>query len=61
MVNWWTLAARAQARRDVLLGYYNIPEHLNQILKTYVNPEGMEERCKPQVWNNGEGCLKVSC
>ncbi|GBF91919.1 hypothetical protein Rsub_04643 [Raphidocelis subcapitata] len=57
-VSWWTLAARCSARRDVLLGFYEIPGTIEQPLRTVVNPVGMAERCAPRVWNNGQGRLK---
>ncbi|WIA29180.1 hypothetical protein OEZ86_011691 [Tetradesmus obliquus] len=57
-INFWQLVARCQAVGDVLLGYYAIPDHLDEPLHTVVDPVGMEERCQPRVWNSGDGHLK---
>jgi hypothetical protein len=50
--SWWTLAARCQARRDVLLGFYDIPQRIDQPLRTVINPLGMEVRAR----RGGGGC-----
>ncbi|KAF6266640.1 hypothetical protein COO60DRAFT_7439 [Scenedesmus sp. NREL 46B-D3] len=57
-INFWQLVARCQDVGDVLLGYYAIPDHLDEPLNTVVDPVGMEERCQPRVWNCGDGHLK---
>lgn len=36
------LQARCQMAGDVLLGYYEIPEHLDEPLNTVVNPIGLQ-------------------
>lgn len=43
-INFWQLVARCQAVGDVLLGYYAIPDHLDEPLNTVVDPVGMEVR-----------------
>lgn len=40
--SWWTLAARCQARREVLCGFYEIPRLVTQQLKVVMDPSGME-------------------
>lgn len=41
-VSFWDLVVRCQAVGDVLLGYYHIPDRLDQPLSTVVNPLGFE-------------------
>jgi hypothetical protein len=43
-INFWQLVARCQEVGDVLLGYYAIPDHLDEPLNTVVDPVGMEVR-----------------
>eukprot|EP00878_Enallax_costatus_P036595 GHUV01041113.1.p2 GENE.GHUV01041113.1~~GHUV01041113.1.p2 ORF type:complete len:145 (+),score=47.08 GHUV01041113.1:68-502(+) len=57
-INWWQLVARCQNVGDVLMGYYAIPDHMDEPLNTVVDPLGMEEHCRPCVWNNGDGRFK---
>lgn len=40
--NWWQLVARCQEVGDVLMGYYAIPDHMDEPLNTVVDPLGME-------------------
>eukprot|EP00775_Hariotina_reticulata_P013650 gene13650-13773_t len=57
-VSFWDLVVRCQDVGDVLLGYYHIPDRLDQPLSTVVNPLGFEERSQARVWNTGDGRLK---
>lgn len=41
-INWWQLVARCQEVGDVLIGYYAIPDHMDEPLNTVVDPLGME-------------------
>ena len=41
-INWWQLVARCQNVGDVLMGYYAIPDHMDEPLNTVVDPLGME-------------------
>lgn len=42
VVTWWQLVARCQDARGVLVGYYAIPDHMDEPLNTVVDPLGME-------------------
>lgn len=42
VLNFWQLVVRTQAQRDVLLGFYAIPEGLDEPLEAVVDPLGME-------------------
>lgn len=56
-VTWWTLVARCQARRDVLLGLYEIPVKLEHHLTMVLNPWGQDvsEQDDRHAWKWGVG------
>jgi hypothetical protein len=49
-INFWQLVARCQEVGDVLLGYYAIPDHLDEPLNTVVDPVGMEVGGVLRLW-----------
>jgi hypothetical protein len=59
-VSFWELAERAQEMRDVLLGYYVIPEHPDEPLESIIDPIGNKvgEAVVVVVW---EGVLLGVC
>lgn len=57
-LNFWELISRAQVHDELLVGYYAIPEELDEPLESIINPVGVEARCQRRVWNTGNGMLK---
>lgn len=52
-MSFWQLVARCQELGDVLLGYYAIPEHLDEPLNTVVDPIGMQvSRLRQHLWTH---------
>lgn len=51
-INWWQLVSRCQEVGDVLMGYYAIPDHMDEPLHTVVDPLGMDVSMLPYygVW-----------
>ena len=50
---------RAQAVKQVLLGYLRVPESPDAPLDVVLNPGGAERRAERRVWNNGDGRIKL--
>ncbi len=50
---------RAQAVKQVLLGYLRVPESPDAPLDVVLNPGGEERRAERRVWNNGDGRIKL--
>lgn len=55
------MKARAASVRQVLVGYYRLPApgSYSDSMDITFNPQGMEARTTPRVWNNGDGRCKV--
>ncbi|KAL4440243.1 hypothetical protein ABPG75_003244 [Micractinium tetrahymenae] len=53
------LQARAASVRQILMGGYCIPASVSQQLEMVVNPQGLEERLQPRVWNTGDHRCKL--
>ncbi|KAI7839964.1 hypothetical protein COHA_006285 [Chlorella ohadii] len=53
------LQARAASVRQVLLGYYRVPQSAAEPLELVVNPQGLEERSRVKVWNRGDSRCKL--
>lgn len=59
LVSWWTLAARCQLRREVLLGFYEVPAGYDAPLRAVINPGGgAAARAEPRAWDGAGGRLK---
>ena len=53
------MQVRAQAVKQVLLGYLRVPESPDAPLDVVLNPSGAERRAERRVWNNGDGRIKL--
>ncbi|PRW58011.1 hypothetical protein C2E21_3586 [Chlorella sorokiniana] len=53
------LQARAASVRQVLLGYYRVPQSAAEPLELVVNPQGLEERSRLKVWHRGDSRCKL--
>jgi len=54
------LQMRCASVRQVLLGFYVLPERLGQPIEIEVNPEGgIAMRCQERVWNTGDARCKL--
>ena len=56
----WRAQVRAQAVKQVLLGYLRVPESPDAPLDVVLNPGGDERRAERRVWNNGDGRIKLA-
>ncbi len=54
------MQVRAQAVKQVLLGYLRVPESPDAPLDVVLNPGGEERRAERRVWNNGDGRIKLA-
>lgn len=53
------MQARCASVGQVLLGFYNIPTSMDEVLNIMVNPGGQEERSRARVWNAGDARCKL--
>ncbi|KAI7839331.1 hypothetical protein COHA_006922 [Chlorella ohadii] len=53
------LQTRAASVRQILMGWYTIPRTAEDPLEMVVNPQGLETRTKPRVWNAGDFRCKL--
>ncbi|KAL4430537.1 hypothetical protein ABPG77_005777 [Micractinium sp. CCAP 211/92] len=58
-LSYMQLQARAASVRQIVMGYYRIPASVSEPLEMVVNPQGLEERSKLQVWNTGDHRCKL--
>jgi hypothetical protein len=58
VINFFMLQARCASVSQVLLGYYDLPKSLDQVLNILVNPDP-EDRMVKRVWNAGNSRCKL--
>jgi hypothetical protein len=52
-LSYWQLMKRAQLCGQCLLGYYEVPDELDEPLRYVLNPVGAEARREVSVWSTG--------
>lgn len=58
-ISFWELQRRAQCVGQVLLGYLEVPQTMDQQLHFVVNPVGADMRAEERVWNSGDQRTKL--
>ena len=53
------MQARCASIGQVLMGVYDLPASMDEVLNIVVNPQGEEERSKERIWNAGDARCKL--